>query len=57
MYSLRNSYHGVAGNAYSLSSLKTWNSSVVKSIENERLATPNFYRNAIQDVDNLIKDA
>lgn len=55
--SLRNGYHGTAGNSYNLTSLGTWNSVLPKGNAIERLAWPNFYRNAHNSVESLIKDA
>lgn len=43
---LRNGYHGTAGNAYNLTSIGTWNTPLAKGNALERLAWPNFYRNA-----------
>ena len=56
-YSLRQSYHGIMGNSYSLSSVKTWNSSMPKLNEVHKLAWPNSYRRPNLTVDDLITDA
>jgi alanine-glyoxylate transaminase/(R)-3-amino-2-methylpropionate-pyruvate transaminase len=54
---LRNGYHGTAGNAYNLTSIGTWTTPLAKGNALERLAWPNFYRNAHSSVESLIKDA
>lgn len=54
---LRNGYHGTAGNAYNLTSIGSWNTSLSKGNALERLAWPNFYKNPHLTVDGLIADA
>jgi 4-aminobutyrate aminotransferase-like enzyme len=54
---LRNAYHGTAGNSYNLTSIMTWNTPLPKGNALARLAWPNFYRNAHNSIDSLIKDA
>ena len=55
--SLRNGYHGTAGNAYSLTTLGTWNNPLSKGQALERLALPNFYRSTHTSIKSLIQDA
>lgn len=56
MYSLRKAYHGIVGNAYSLSNVGTWNSGIPKMSTVEKFASPNFYRSS-HNVDTLLEDA
>lgn len=56
-FSLRQSYHGIMGNAYSLSCMKNWNSGMPKLNEVQNLAWPNLYRKPHLTVDQLIADA
>lgn len=55
--SLRNGYHGTAGNAYNLTTIGTWNNPLSKGQALERLAIPNFYRTTHASVHSLIRDA
>ena len=56
MYSLRNGYHGLAGNSVALTNIKSWNHNLPKPISAEKMATPNFYRSP-HTMDSLIYDA
>ncbi len=54
--SLRNGYHGLVGNAGSLTNVGTWNSAMRGSFEFEKLAWPSAYR-GVHTVPQLIADA
>lgn len=56
IYSLRNAYHGLAGNSISITNIKSWNSNIPKPVSVEKLAQPNLYRSS-HNLDSLLYDA
>jgi 4-aminobutyrate aminotransferase-like enzyme len=54
---LRNAYHGTAGQSYQLTNLLTWNTSLPKQLQLERLTWPNPYRSPIADYEAMLLDA
>jgi len=57
IYSFNKAYHGIVGNAYSLTNVGTWASPMPKLSNVHPLAYPNLYRNPHLNVDALISDA
>lgn len=53
----RKSYHGVVGNAYSLTNCGTWAPPMPKMSEVEKLTCPNLYRSPHHTVDTLLQEA
>ena len=56
-FSLRQSYHGIMGNSYSLGGVNTWVSNMPKLNEVHKLTWPNTYRRPNLTVDQLIEDS
>lgn len=57
IYSFNKAYHGIVGNAYSLTNVGTWASPMPKLSNVHPLAYPNLYRNPHLNVDALVSDA
>jgi alanine-glyoxylate transaminase/(R)-3-amino-2-methylpropionate-pyruvate transaminase len=55
--SLRNGYHGLVGNAGSITNVGTWNSPMRGGFEFEKLAWPSTYRGSNLTTSDLIADA
>jgi 4-aminobutyrate aminotransferase-like enzyme len=57
IYTFKKAYHGMVGNACSLTSVGSWASPMPKLSPVHHLAFPCLYRNPHFTVDTLIKDA
>jgi hypothetical protein len=51
IYSLKNGYHGLAGNAGNLTNIGTWNSAMRGGFEFEKFAWPSAYRGIFKSTD------
>lgn len=57
VFSLRNGYHGLVGNAGGITSVGTWNHGVLRGFDTEKLAYPSKYRGNQKNTEGYLKDA
>jgi alanine-glyoxylate transaminase/(R)-3-amino-2-methylpropionate-pyruvate transaminase len=56
-FSLRNAYHGLVGNAASVTSVGTWNHNHLRGYDVEKFAYPSSYRGTHKNTEGYLEDA
>jgi alanine-glyoxylate transaminase/(R)-3-amino-2-methylpropionate-pyruvate transaminase len=57
VFSLRNGYHGLVGNAGGITSVGSWNQPVLRGYDTEKLAYPSKYRGNQKNTEGYLRDA
>lgn len=57
IFSLRNGYHGLVGNAASITNVGTWNHQIIRGHDVEKLPYPSSYRGSHKDAQGYLQDA